>query len=139
MVEPVTDLVRGTIRRVAPAAFLVLAAFVVWGCETSSTVSTGATPVKCQVSLGTSSVMDPAGGAGSFAVTTQPECAWEATTSASWISGISPASGQGNGSVAFRVAANDGASARDGSIVVNGQSVVVSQRAAIAGLKVKSE
>ena len=129
MVEPVTDLVRRTLRHVAPAAFLVLAALVS-GCETSSTVSTGATPVKCQVSLGTASMMEAGGGNSSFSVTTQPECAWEATTSASWISGLSPASGQGNGDVAFRVAANEAASTRDGSIVVNGQSVVISQRAA---------
>jgi hypothetical protein len=74
-------------------------------------------------------MMDAAGGTGSFSVTTQPECAWDATTSANWISGLSPASGQGNGTVGFRVAPNDGANARDGTIVVNDQPVVVSQRA----------
>ena len=123
----IADLVR--MRRATLAVLTVVAAVVTGGCETSSTVSSGPSPVKCQVSLGSTTMMEAAGGSGSFAVTAQPECAWDASTSASWISGLSPASGQGNGNVTFRVAANDGASVRDGSIVVNGQQVAVSQRA----------
>ena len=74
-------------------------------------------------------MMEALGGTGSFGVTAQPECAWEASTSANWISALSPTSGQGNGEVTFRVAPNDGTSVRDGNVVVNGQQVVVSQRA----------
>ncbi len=73
-------------------------------------------------------MMGASGGNSSFAVTTLPECAWTATTSANWISGLTPSSGQGNGSVSYRVAANDG-SAREGTIVVNGEQVRVAQRA----------
>jgi hypothetical protein len=62
-------------------------------------------------------------------VTTQPECGWDASTNVSWISALSPPSGQGTANVSFRVAANDGTSARDGMIVVNGEQVRVSQRA----------
>ena len=43
--------------------------------------------------------------------------------------GLSPTSGQGNGSVSFRAAANDGSSAREGTILVNNEQARVSQRA----------
>ena len=73
--------------------------------------------------------VDPGGGSVSLAITTQPECAWDAATNVSWISGLSPAAGQGTANIAFRVAANDGASSREGMIVVNGEPARVSQRA----------
>jgi len=110
-------------------ALVLFAAACVCGCETSSVVSQAPNPVKCQVTLAAPPMMDPGGGSGSFAITTQPECAWDVSTSVSWISGLTPATGQGPASVSFRVAANDGASTRDGMIVVNGEQVRVSQRA----------
>jgi all-beta uncharacterized protein/BACON domain-containing protein len=127
LIEPALPmLLRPAVKRIA---LIVLAAAVVCGCETSSTLSQGPNPVKCQVTLATPPMMDAGGGSGSLGITTQPECAWEVSTSASWISGLSPASGQGTGTVSFRVSANDGASARDGTIVVNGEQARVSQRA----------
>ena len=114
------------------AAVVLVAAAVHAGCSASSTTTvtpTGPDSVKCQVSLANPSVVDASGGAARFSVATQPECAWEASSAANWISGLSPASGQGNGDVEFRVAANDGSSAREGEIVVNDSRVRVSQRA----------
>jgi hypothetical protein len=108
---------------------LLAASALVWGCETSSTISQGPNPVKCRVTLAAPPALDAAGGAGSLAVTTQPECVWDAATTADWISALSPASGQGSGTVSFRVAPYDGASSRDGVIVVNGEEARVSQRA----------
>jgi hypothetical protein len=99
------------------------------GCETSSTISQGPNPVKCRVTLAAPPPLDAAGGAGSLAVTAPPECAWDAATNAGWISALSPASGQGSGTVSFRVAANDSASPRDDVIVVNDEQARVSQRA----------
>ena len=122
-------LVRMGRRRIGLAILFVGAAIAVGGCETSSTVSAGPDPVKCQVSLGTMSMVEAAGGTSALAVTTQPECAWEASTTTSWISGLAPASGQGNGNVTFLVAANEGTATREGAIVVNGQQARVSQRA----------
>lgn len=75
-------------------------------------------------------MLDAAGGAATLNVTTQAECGWDASSAVAWISGLSPASGQGTGRVDFRVAANDGSAARDGDILVNGTAVRVSQRAA---------
>jgi hypothetical protein len=74
-------------------------------------------------------MFEAAGGTSSVAVTALPECAWTASTSASWISGLSPTSGQGNGSVSFHVAANDGSSVRESTIAVNNELARVSQRA----------
>ena len=114
------------------AALLLLAGIIVGGCETSSSVTSVATAPdspKCQVAVGTPPLIAAEGGSSTFSITAEPECAWTASTSATWISGISPTSGQGNGNVAFRVAANDGAAARDGEIAVNNSRVRVSQRA----------
>lgn len=73
--------------------------------------------------------MDANGGPGIVTVTTTPECAWNASSSANWISGVSPSSGQGKGDVKFTVAANDSSAARDGDIIVNDIHARVSQRA----------
>jgi hypothetical protein len=129
LVKRVTHLVTGGCRSSSAIGLVLLAAAFVAGCATSSTISQAPDPVKCQVSLAAPPMMDAGGGAGSLAVTTQAECAWDATTTANWISGLTPASGQGPASMSFRVAANDGSSARDGVIVVNGEQVRVSQRA----------
>jgi hypothetical protein len=48
-VVPVTDLVRATSRLLAAAGVSLITAIVAAGCETSSTVSTGPEPVKCQL------------------------------------------------------------------------------------------
>jgi hypothetical protein len=128
-VEPSADLVRAKTRLVVAVVLSVVAAVVAAGCETSSTVSTGPNPVKCQVSVAAPAMMEAAGGSSSITVTALPECAWTASTSASWISGLSPTSGQGNGSVAFRAAANDSSSIREGTILVNNEQARVSQRA----------
>ena len=125
----IANLVRVGHRRVVAAVLFVGVAVAAAGCETSSTLSAGPDPVKCQVSLGTTAMVEAVGGPGTVAVTTQPECAWEASTTANWISALSPATGQGVGNVTFRVAPNEGTSARDGNIVVNGQQARVSQRA----------
>jgi hypothetical protein len=115
-----------------PVVAIVLAAALVSSCGTSSsTVSVSASPdpVKCQVALAAPPMLDAGGGTGSLAITTQPECTWDVSSNVSWISSLSPASGQGTANVSFRVTANDGSSQRDGMLVVNGEQARVSQRA----------
>jgi hypothetical protein len=129
-VKPVADLVRARTRLLVAAVLSVAAAVVAAGCETSSSVSTGGpTPVKCQVQVAAPALLDAAGGTSSVTVTALPECAWTASTAASWISGLSPTSGQGNGSVSFRAAANEGSAVREATIVVNDEQARVAQRA----------
>jgi len=123
---PLSMLLRPVVKHIV---LIVLVAAGVCGCETSSTLSQGPNPVKCLVTLASPPLMDAGGGSGSLAITTQPECAWDVSSTATWISGFTPPSGQGNGTVSFRVTANDGSSTRDGMIVVNGEQARVSQRA----------
>jgi Putative binding domain, N-terminal/Viral BACON domain len=97
-------------------------------CGASSRTSTGPTPLKCQLTTALSSdTIGAGGGKASVTVTAQRECAWTATTSVGWISGLTPTSGQGDGNVEFTVAANPAASARQGNLVVNDQPVPVRQ------------
>ena len=67
------------------------------------------------------------GGAGVVTVSTQPECAWTATADASWISGVTPTSGQGDGEVRFQVAANPTAASRQGNVILNGSRALITQ------------
>ncbi|MDP8983202.1 MAG: S8 family serine peptidase [Acidobacteriota bacterium] len=68
----------------------------------------------------------------SFTVTTPSACAWSASTTDSWIS-ITSGSGPGNGSVAYKLTANNTGSARSGSISVAGISFPVTQPCAFCG------
>jgi len=112
---------------VAPA-FLLIYIAAGYACGASSTISTGPTPLKCQLTTALSSeTIGSAGGKGTVTVTAQQECAWTATSSVGWISSLTPASGQGSGKVEFTVAANPDAIARQGNLVVNDDPVAVHQ------------
>src|SRR5262245_46000566 len=56
------------------------------------------------------------GGTGSFTVTSQGGCAWTASSGVGWITITSGASGSGNGTVAFTVAANSTSAERRGVV-----------------------
>ncbi len=116
---------------VLPALFATVA-IALAGCDSSTTseVTAGPTPAKCQLAASEPANLVSAGGTGTISVTAQPECAWTVSTQANWISDLSPASGQGNGTVAFRAAANPAPSMREGEIVVNESHVRVMQEAA---------
>jgi Putative binding domain, N-terminal/Viral BACON domain len=62
-------------------------------------------------------------------VTTTAACAWNASSSTSWIMVKSPAAGTGDGKVTLSVAANTG-DKRSGSVVVTGRTINVTQNAA---------
>jgi len=100
------------------------------GGDDIAVVQDGVTPgqAPCVISLLPTSVSMPAaGGSSSTAVTTNAGCAWTATSQAPWITITPPASGSGNGSVAFTVAANVAPTARNSSITVAGVIFAVSQ------------
>ena len=102
------------------------------GCGSSVTTTTAPAQVlRCVVTLAmTNPAMPAAGGAGRVNVNTDRECAWTATSDATWLSITSAASGQGEGSVEFRAAANPDPIARRGSLMLNDQRADVSQSAA---------
>jgi hypothetical protein len=104
---------------------------VAGGCSSDSAVATAPTQLKCQVALAApSSSIGADGGTGTLTVTTAPECPWAASTGTTWLTGLSPTSGQGTGSVEFRAAPNPLPSVREGDIVVNDTRLRVSQQAA---------
>ena len=70
------------------------------------------------------------GGAGSLTVSTTRDCTWAASNTAQWIVITSATSGQGEGSIAYRVAANSAPAARRANIDVNTVSATVVQDAA---------
>lgn len=121
------------LRRPALLVIAMVAVVIVLGCESAAAVSVTASPTstpKCQPQLGGSSSVVAGGGAGTVNIATQPECEWSATSSAGWITDLSPASGQGSAQVSYRAAANPSPSARSGEIVVNEGRIQVVQDAA---------
>ncbi len=67
------------------------------------------------------------GGNGSATMSTTPECAWTATSNASWLTITGGATGSGNGTIDYSVAANNTSSNRSASITSGGQIHEVTQ------------
>ncbi len=121
-------------------ATLVIAAAVGSACSSDPTVATGPTQAKCQVALTASTAtIAGQGGSGTVTVTASPECPWDASTGASWLSGLQPTSGQGNGTVQFSAAPNPLPSEREGEILVNDNRLRVTQQAAPCRFEVRPE
>ena len=113
---------------------------MVGACKSKSDVTAAPTALKCQVALAaSSSTIGPDGGTGTITVTTTPECPWDVSTAASWLSGLSPTSGQGTSTIEFRVAPNSQPSIRQGEIVVNESRVEISQQAAPCRFELRPE
>ena len=118
-------------RRIFERSLALVLAVAAVACETKSSTSTGPAPVKCQVSLGAPSTsLDASGGKDAVTVSTQPECTWNASSGASWITGLTPVSGQGDGRIEFQAAANPTGTARQGDVAVNDQHVPIQQKPA---------
>jgi subtilisin family serine protease len=79
------------------------------------------------VSPSTVSVASSGAASSTIAVSAGSGCVWSATSTASWITILSGASGSGSGTVQYFVAANYGAVSRSASIDVAGKSVSVFQ------------
>ena len=78
----------------------------------------------------TSASVPAAGGTASVTVTAASGCTWTAASTASWITITSGASGSGNGTVNYTVAANTSTSSRAGTLTIAGQTFTVTQAAA---------
>jgi hypothetical protein len=121
----------GLISPAACHAFLLLLAVSIASCTSSSTSVTAPTTPRCGVTVTNSVETVPAsGGAGSLTVSATRDCTWAASNTAQWIVITSATSGQGDGSIAYRVAANSAPAARRASIEVNTASAAIVQDAA---------
>jgi hypothetical protein len=96
----------------------------------SFTITQAGTTSACSYSLASTSQSVTAGAAtGSTSVTAPTGCTWSSTSNASWIALTSGATGSGNGSVNFSVAANTAATPRTGTLTIAGQTYTVAQAA----------
>jgi hypothetical protein len=89
-------------------------------------------PPPCTYSIAPASQnVDENANTGTVTVTAGNGCTWAAGSNASWLTVTAGATGSGNGTVGFSVAANAGA-ARTGTLTVAGQTFTVNQAAAAA-------
>jgi all-beta uncharacterized protein/BACON domain-containing protein len=117
-----------------PLTYIVLCvlACVTGACGSTVATSTGPSPAKCAVTLAVpGSPVSSGGDTATVGVTTQPECAWSASSDAAWITGLTPSSGQGSAQLQMQIAANPDGTARQGDIIVNGQRARIRQDAAV--------
>jgi len=67
------------------------------------------------------------GGTGTVTVTTNRDCTWSASSTASWIAITSGATGQGDGSFTYRIAENTDPASRRGTLTVNDSQLAIAQ------------
>ena len=91
-------------------------------------------PLPCTYALSAAGQAFPVvGGAGSVGVTAPSGCSWTPSSPLSWVTVTGGASGTGNGTVSYQVAANAGVP-RSGTLAVAGLSFTVDQSGTVAGL-----
>ena len=112
-------------------AGVLLFALVGASCTSSQTSVTAPGQTRCGVTVTNSLDSIPAsGGDGSLTVSAARDCTWAASNTAPWIVLTSASNGQGDGSIAYRVAANSAPAARRATIEVNTASADIVQEAA---------
>ena len=100
------------------------------GCGTVFKLDVGLGPIgtNCLYSINpTNAVFGAAGGPGSVSVIASNGCAWIATNNDSFITITSGASGSGNGTVRYTVAANASTNERVGTMTIAGQTFTVTE------------
>ncbi|MCE5265311.1 MAG: fibronectin type III domain-containing protein [Deltaproteobacteria bacterium] len=119
-----TGLLEGTTYYFAATAYDRYGRESVFSNEVSTTTSSSCTYAISPASQS----FTAAAGSGTVTVTATAGCSWTATEAASWVTITSGASGTGNGTVRYTVAANTGA-ARSATMAVAGRSFTISQAA----------
>ncbi len=98
--------------------------------QTFTVTQSGASATPCTYSLSaTTQSVGASSTTGSVGVTTGTSCAWSASANVPWLSITAGASGTGNGTVQFTVAANTDPAPRAGTLTVAGQTFTVKQAA----------
>jgi hypothetical protein len=121
--------------RARPLPYLAALALFAVACGSSTSTSitspgSAASPstARCQAAVtGTPSSFGPSGGSGTISVVVARECTWNATSQAAWVVITSAAEGQGDGTIAYSVAANADPVSRQAVVAVNDRQVTVPQ------------
>jgi hypothetical protein len=106
-----------------------------------TTLKEGKVTVPCYSISPTSNTIGPQGGSGSVNVTAGPNCSWTAFSipgGGDWITITSGASGSGNGTVSYSVAANASTSPRTGAMNIAGATFTVTQGGSIFPIQLTS-
>jgi hypothetical protein len=113
----------------AGAAVCAMFATACTKTETSITAPSDAAD-RCALTVTTSPNSFPApGGKGSLTISTARDCTWSVASNAAWVT-LGGASGQGEATIPYTVAANPVPAPRTAALAVGAQSVAVSQQAA---------
>jgi hypothetical protein len=109
-------------------------ALMTTACSKDSTPAAPTPTPTCSFSVGqpATTTFGPDGGTGSATVTAAAGCAWTAVSSGAFVTITQGASGSGNGTAQFSVAANPGA-ARVATLTVAGTTINITQNAVAAG------
>jgi hypothetical protein len=98
------------------------------GGETHTINQQGRPPTICAYELSPGSVVvEHAGATGTFAVSAPSDCAWNATSTASWIAVTAGSQGMGSGTVSYGVDRNRDSADRSATIVLADQAFMVVQ------------
>jgi hypothetical protein len=116
------------VKRLISRSLVLFVVIHTLGCgSTSVTQLASPDPPRCRIDVtGAPSAMPAAGGRVDVGVVAERECTWTATSEAAWLK-VSPASGQGDTSLALTASANPQASSRTGNLVLNGSRFAINQ------------
>jgi hypothetical protein len=129
--QPSTDVAMNRHRRLLCTLLILVPFFAAGAAACSSTnVTSGPSSAKCQVTVGTVGAIVASGATANVPVTAPPECGWDVTTPANWITALAPASGQGSAMLEFQVAPNPAPTPRETDVLINQEKVHVTQEAA---------
>src|SRR5688572_5809173 len=117
--------------RLLAITILFVAAVTAVACSRTSITTLGPSVTKCAATAAPpASGLPASGGVSTISVSALPECAWTAATQASWVTDLSPKSGQGSGQIQFRTGPNPTAAARQADILINDVAVRLTQSGA---------
>jgi Viral BACON domain/Putative binding domain, N-terminal len=127
----VVNLMRYDWKTVAAAAAAICATFAPACTKTETSITAPSEAAdRCALTVTSNPNSFPSpGGKGSLTISTARDCTWSVASNASWVA-LGGASGQGEGTIPYTVAANPVPSPRSAAIAVGAQSVAVSQQAA---------
>ena len=108
---------------------VIAAGLTALACGSSTDTFVAPSPTRCSVQAQTeTTAFSATGGTGSVRISTNRECTWSVKSDASWVALQAQASGQGDGTIQFTVAANGDPATRNAGVNVNDQVIQLTQQ-----------
>jgi hypothetical protein len=113
----------------ARAMCVIAAGLTALACGSSTDTFVAPTPTRCSVQAQTeTTAFSATGGTGTVRISTNRECTWSVKSDASWVALQPQASGQGDGTIQFTVAANADPATRNAGVNINDQLIQLTQQ-----------